>query len=616
MLNRTRRGPATVRGARLHPPTGSQDFPQKASLNLKHTATHRYVLRDPWMGSYLRDLCPRVLHWIGVAEEPHGRRRRVPGERNHSRVQLLIGEGREAAPGVIKEQDLSRAQDTGGYDQFSQDVLGDRWPTGADNIEIRLGKAEDTGQVREPWVHTGHNGDPWLGASPVRRIELLSEGNISLKGSIDEAHAGLRLKGITSRQRSFRSFRPASTLCLTTRKASIRTCILTGRGRRQTALHQLRLRVWRPTLQEPPHALRCVRPLSASLATMFSTCVRCRHNLGQNHALNHLPVGRRIAYELTHGRVWVICPRCGAWNLTPIDDRWEALEECERHFGAAPARASDAAIGLAQLDGLELVRIGPTATRSDIANRRYGARLRLRRTWFLYGAAIIAGLSLALVPYIPVVHPTIEYPFVLAWGLAITAVWIIALRDFFSDKLLGLRLRTARLVARVPLHNVPQIRLRRTGDHGHIGVILPSHADSPMLVGAEALAYLSRILPLANWRSGSTRDIETALALVERAEAPPPKGEASLASWERLLQGKKRVTLVDLPTAHRLALEMAIDEAVELKALQGRAIRLQPAWQEAEEVAAIADDLLMPPSILTWLSRLKSRKDRPPESAV
>lgn len=349
---------------------------------------------------------------------------------------------------------------------------------------------------------------------------------------------------------------------------------------------------------------------------MFSHCVRCRHDLGRNHTLTHLSVGRRIAYELAHGRLWVICRRCGAWNLTPIEDRWEALEECERLFGSAPERGSDVAIGVARLQGVELVRVGPAATRSDIANQRYGTRLRTRRGWFLYGAAILAGLSLALVPSLAGVHATFDYPLAVAWVLAIAAVWLSALRDYLSDKLLGMRLRATRLFATIPLYDVPQIRLRRTGAHGHIGVIVPSRPEAPMLMGTDALRYLGRILPFTNWKSGSTREIDAAIALVERAEAPPIRGEVGLAPWERLLQGKKRVALSDLPTSRLLALEMAIDEALELNALQGRAIRLQPAWKEAEEIASIADELLVPSIVPAWLARLRSRKGKPPESAV
>jgi hypothetical protein len=42
---------------------------------------------------------------------------------------------------------------------------------------------------------------------------------------------------------------------------------------------------------------------------------------------------------------------------------------------------------------------------------------------------------------------------------------------------------------------------------------------------------------------------------------------------------------------NRLALEMAANEDVERRALAGELEELREAWREAEEIAAIADDL-------------------------
>lgn len=346
---------------------------------------------------------------------------------------------------------------------------------------------------------------------------------------------------------------------------------------------------------------------------MFSTCIRCRSDLGSNHSISHLPIGRRVAYELTHGRLWVVCPRCGAWNLTPIEDRWEALEECERLFQTAPARSSTTTIGLAEItDHLELVRIGSGATRSDIANCRYGEQMHRRRRWLLYGAAILTGLGIAALTRI---HVTVEFPLVAAWILAILAVWVVTIRDVIARKALGLRLRTTNW-DRLSLGELPQIRLRRTGDRGHVGLVLGTRKGAPMLSGTKAAALLAAVLPTLNWKSGSSEDIQAAIHLVGQAEGPPLADEAGLATWERILRGTKRITLTDLPIPKRLALEMAVEEARELEALQGRAIRLQPASKIAEEIAAIADDLLQPEVVRSWLTRFKLRKGEPPDSAV
>src|SRR5690606_40091457 len=58
-----------------------------------------------------------------------------------------------------------------------------------------------------------------------------------------------------------------------------------------------------------------------------------------------------------------------------------------------------------------------------------------------------------------------------------------------------------------------------------------------------------------------------------------------------------------LPTPSRLALEMALHEEQERRALEGELKALELAWQEAEEVAAMADDLLLPDRVLRMLGR-------------
>ena len=34
----------------------------------------------------------------------------------------------------------------------------------------------------------------------------------------------------------------------------------------------------------------------------------------------------------------VVCRRCERWNLTPLEERWEAIEDCERAFRATTLR--------------------------------------------------------------------------------------------------------------------------------------------------------------------------------------------------------------------------------------------------------------------------------------
>lgn len=108
---------------------------------------------------------------------------------------------------------------------------------------------------------------------------------------------------------------------------------------------------------------------------MYSTCLYCLASLGRNDSLAHFPVGRRIAFDPARGRLWAVCEQCDRWNLAPIEERWDAVEECERRYRGTHQRYGTDNIGLAGLrDGTELVRIG-RALRPEVAVWRYGARM-------------------------------------------------------------------------------------------------------------------------------------------------------------------------------------------------------------------------------------------------
>jgi hypothetical protein len=91
---------------------------------------------------------------------------------------------------------------------------------------------------------------------------------------------------------------------------------------------------------------------------MYSACVWCYASLGRNETIEHFPVGRRLAFDAATGRLWVVCRKCERWNLTPLDERWEAIEECERRFRATRLRASTDQIGLARLADRWITAVG------------------------------------------------------------------------------------------------------------------------------------------------------------------------------------------------------------------------------------------------------------------
>jgi hypothetical protein len=60
----------------------------------------------------------------------------------------------------------------------------------------------------------------------------------------------------------------------------------------------------------------------------------------------------------------------------------------------------------------------------------------------------------------------------------------------------------------------------------------------------------------------------------------------------------------------RLGLEMAAHEESERRALEGELAALEQAWKEAEQIAGIADDLLIPESVTRFVRRWRISSDR------
>src|SRR5579872_4699677 len=131
---------------------------------------------------------------------------------------------------------------------------------------------------------------------------------------------------------------------------------------------------------------------------MYATCLFCNKPLGANEALETFPVGKRLAFDAAKGRLWVVCPHCERWNLSPLEERWEAIESAERQFRDTRRRVATDNIGLAKLrEGTTLVRIGQPM-RPEFAAWRYGDQFgrRRRRQVMIAGAgvAVVGGVMI------------------------------------------------------------------------------------------------------------------------------------------------------------------------------------------------------------------------------
>jgi hypothetical protein len=353
---------------------------------------------------------------------------------------------------------------------------------------------------------------------------------------------------------------------------------------------------------------------------MYRNCIFCSAAFGTNESLETFPVGRQLAFDAWRGRLWAVCPVCGRWNLSPIEERWEAVEEAEKLFRAARLRVQSENVGLAKLlDGTRLVRVGQ-AVPGELAAWRYGTQLlRRRKRHFLLG-----GLSSAAVLAV--------YGGATALGGGTIAVMV-------GVQVLENR-RKRKVLYRLPAAEDPSGRgaiIRRwhldgmnldAGAGGELELhIRDGHREDPkwrlvprerrffpfevdrrsgdvvVVSGDVARAVLARAMIHVNHAGASRATLERAdhiLAEVGSAEGIIQEAAAGGAALGRRA-GRDPEVLVG-PAA--LAFEMALNEASEREALAGELAALERAWKEAEEIAAIADALPGEATLNRLLARL------------
>ncbi|MBT8396804.1 MAG: hypothetical protein HKO65_05750 [Gemmatimonadetes bacterium] len=332
---------------------------------------------------------------------------------------------------------------------------------------------------------------------------------------------------------------------------------------------------------------------------MWNHCIVCSSDLGDNEDLEEFQVGRRIAFDGLRGRLWVVCPRCERWNLVPIEQRWEAVEALERAYRGTPARYSTAEVGLARLSGgLEIVRIGKPVPGEFAAWRwgsRFGRRKRrlkssVKRGKLLKlesGTAWAAGIALA--PLAPVLAPL-----ALAGGLLAAPILLLNRLDanwHMNQGLLPHHFRKGQLRAGgiTPSDIDPgwSIHVQRTERVNVTGGETFAFKWAEFS-GEEAIRLARRALPLLNRRTPKFVTISDAVNEISEGGGV----ERYLIHAAGLKP--KWVAFRHYPEPILLAMEMALFESEERRALEGELERLVEAWREAEEIAAISDNLILP----------------------
>lgn len=354
--------------------------------------------------------------------------------------------------------------------------------------------------------------------------------------------------------------------------------------------------------------------LPPPIASMYSTCIFCNKPLGSNEALEAFPVGERLAFDASRGRLWVVCRACERWNLTPLEERWEAIEQAERLYRDARQRVSTDNIGLVRVaSGTTLVRIG-APQRPEFAAWRYGDQFgrRRNRALLLAGGGVV-GLGA-----------------VVASGVAAG----IAIGGFsYGLVMAGQRMvygSPEKIVARISTERGGLMEVRRrhlaessivAADDGSLGLDLRFKNGSRRFSGEEAARIASIVLPTVNRFGGRKDDVTEAVGQIERigdSERYLRRAAAGAQGFiksmtdgvsPRRARGRQqqfhKYGLFSLPAAQRLALEMALHEESERRALEGELAELERAWADAEEIAAISDNMFLPSGVDAQLKKLK-----------
>lgn len=359
--------------------------------------------------------------------------------------------------------------------------------------------------------------------------------------------------------------------------------------------------------------------LTGNAIVMFSTCIHCTASLGRNEAIEAFPVGKRLAFDQQRGRLWVVCPACARWNLSPLEERWEAIEAMERAFRDTRLRVSTDQVGLARLRaGVDLIRIG-NPLRPEMAAWRYGDQFGRRRKQQLLATGAVVGSAAVIVGGMFAAGVSVG-SFLNAW--TVPRVWE-ALIQGRQGKSIGLVQLPDGTRVELQRRHARMSALEKTPD-GALQLRLESKEGTHLLQGADAFRAAQRLMPVVNRFGGTPEQVQQAVRLLDERGAPDEvwrfiqqahgwrPGQSRWKPRDRGWQETGKIaehpgTLHQLTPTRRLALEMALHEEQERLALEGELAALEEAWRDAEEIAAIADTLVTPSIVEERLAALRGR---------
>ena len=329
---------------------------------------------------------------------------------------------------------------------------------------------------------------------------------------------------------------------------------------------------------------------------MFTSCAFCSGALGGDGGPSGLGVGRRFAYDGWKSRAWVICQRCARWNLTPFDERLDTISALDRMAAAGRVAATSEQVALVRVGPYDVVRVGQPP-RPEMATWRYGERMKARQRERM---KVVVPVAIAVVGLSVAVN-------VAAGGSMGAFVGQVPnLANAIYTGLVGNRkvaieppicARCGKVMVLRSKH-VKEARLQHTAsaDLALLLICPRCKGEGALLEGSDAETALRSGLTYVNLKQTTKLKKKASEAAMQVDAYGGP--DAFLVR-----QALREVKVGSYKGAEALALEMAIDEQLELHELERQ-------WHEAEQIADIADNLLVDPAVEDALRRLKE-KDQP-----
>ena len=326
--------------------------------------------------------------------------------------------------------------------------------------------------------------------------------------------------------------------------------------------------------------------LTAPEDRLYAHCLFCGCEFPHSSLFSRVPPGDRLAYDPLRARIWSICGRCKRWNLIPLEERLDAVDELERtvHDSAAMLAATDN-IALYETDDLTIIRIG-RAPLIERAVWRYGRELvardaaynrrRTQLATMTTGALARVGERLGAWKLDRDWGPSGAAD-ILRWQRFGSVAWegrsgcnycgsVLHTLHFDSSWWLYPRMEDNRLVVGVPCTRCDPWTPRNVFD----------------VTGEEALVLLRRALAYQHIAGATERDVHQAARLIEQ-----------VGSVERLLgQLAGRSTLWGLGRVRTIALEIAANQVAERHQLELHLHHVEAEWRIEESLARIVDDEL------------------------